>query len=987
MINTTKKIKFSSLTIWTLLISFTIITFTVIIFINKSVNFVVENELNHSIKLNNDLSRMAINLLLNRNAVLLENMISDEADLLILKNKFEKHLYFSDLQHNFEFLAVRELRGNDVFVKLPSSGLDDDFLLALDKSPLTENQWKIIIYEQKIILCFVIPVFDKNTGRQSMIAYGGIILNENLSLYNEIANLARVSIVAVVYQNRLIGSVKSFDKKEMHTVYQVLDKNYDSGFYDDMVFGSQVFPMQSDNEIILYTFNKAGLIFALSNVLYQNLLLVFGVLGIIFISLSVLFVKLITKPLTDLINYASDVSKGVKNVSIKSGVIKEIDLLSIHLKSSIDEIVSNREQIKSISDSLNDGFVYCVDSGKDFVERNFIYISAGIEKILSLKPEAVYKDSKILYSLIAPDYLEKMIEKENQAVIEKHNFSIEVKFLIKDNIEKYLLISSSPKLNSDGHLLWYGVALDISAKKNAENELKKSMLKSETLNFIVNHSPAYAFLWLREENWPVEYVSENVFYLLGYDSEDFLSGEILFADTIHPDDLERVNNEIDKNLELGITEYNQEYRLVTKNGDIKWVDDRTWVRKNEKGILYYFQGILLDITERKEYEEAQRKLTEQLHHSQKMDAIGQLAGGVAHDFNNALSAIMNSAELIKSVNLSKDKQKEILNIIILATERARELTDKLLAFSRKKIKNKAKISCVKVINDTISILGHTLDKKVKLSFINKATEYFIIGNDSLLQNALVNMGINASHAMLNGGELLFSLANISLDENYCRLSPFNLNPGNYIEISVRDTGAGIKPEDMSRIFEPFFTTKEHGKGTGLGLAMVYGMVQELDGAITVYSELGVGTVFHIYLPVLSDVESVSEISNEVLSGEGTILLIEDEELIRETGRALMESLGYRVLVAENGLEGFNLFIENQEIIDIIILDMIMPVMNGKETFLKIREMNATVPIIISSGFTKDKDFDVFSDYEVSGFLQKPFSRVELSEIIWKNMRK
>jgi len=235
--------------------------------------------------------------------------------------------------------------------------------------------------------------------------------------------------------------------------------------------------------------------------------------------------------------------------------------------------------------------------------------------------------------------------------------------------------------------------------------------------------------------------------------------------------------------------------------------------------------------------------------------------------------------------------------------------------------------------------------------------------------------------MPSGGELIFTLENLELDEEYCAVSPFEIKAGEYLEITIRDTGTGMNQEIMSRIFEPFFTTKEAGDGTGLGLAAVYGAVKDHDGAIVVYSEEGTGTVFHIYLPITS--ESIKRDITAVVkpSATGTILVIDDEELIRITTSALLKSLGYTVILAENGLVGVNKFREIPDQVDLIILDMIMPVMGGREAFSKLREVRSDTPIIISSGFSKAEDLHELKKQGVNGFLPKPFRKGVLGETL------
>jgi len=372
---------------------------------------------------------------------------------------------------------------------------------------------------------------------------------------------------------------------------------------------------------------------------------------------------------------------------------------------------------------------------------------------------------------------------------------------------------------------------------------------------------------------------------------------------------------------------------------------------------------------------------ELLHNSAKMEAIGQLASGVAHDFNNALGAIMGAVELLKTDTLSKDEQREYFELILTAGGRAADLTKKLLLFARKGNKASSTVNCAKIVEDTVALLKHTINKNITVSVENRAIQTSVIGDDSLLQNAIMNMGINASHAMPDGGVLTFTLENLELDAEYCSVSPFEIIPGEYLEISIRDTGTGMPPEILSRIFEPFFTTKEAGKGTGLGMAAVYGTVQEHNGAITVYSEVGAGTVFHVYLPVTAETVRREITSEPKGTGSGTILVIDDEELIRITASAMLRSLGYKVILATNGLEGVKTFLETKDEINLIILDMIMPIMGGREAFAKLREIDPTIPIVIASGFAKEEDMAALKTQGANGFLNKPFRRAELAEMV------
>lgn len=395
---------------------------------------------------------------------------------------------------------------------------------------------------------------------------------------------------------------------------------------------------------------------------------------------------------------------------------------------------------------------------------------------------------------------------------------------------------------------------------------------------------------------------------------------------------------------------------------------------NENGVLSGAVIVFRDIT--KEY-----IMQEQLHQSQKMDAIGQLAGGVAHDFNNMLSAILTSSELLKKSKSMDERSLKFVETIRKAALRSSDLTTKLLSFARKGKNLSTSVDLESIIQDAITILKGTIDKSISIEFYNNAGKALVIGDDTQLQNVFLNLGINSSHAMPDGGTLSFVINSVYLDDNYCRASTFSISEGDFIEIEVRDTGCGIPLNIQKRIFEPFFTTKETGKGTGLGLSAVYGAVQEHQGAITVYSEVGHGTVFHIYLPSSDAVSAGKEESIEEKRGSGTVLLVDDESLIRITGKAMLEDLGYTVLEAENGEEALKIYMEFSGIIELVILDMIMPVMNGRETFKKLKEINPDCRIMVSSGFSKDDDLHQMKEHGLSGFIQKPYRRRELSIMV------
>ncbi|MCB9494973.1 MAG: response regulator [Desulfobacteraceae bacterium] len=529
------------------------------------------------------------------------------------------------------------------------------------------------------------------------------------------------------------------------------------------------------------------------------------------------------------------------------------------------------------------------------------------------------------------------------------------------------------------------LSIAVMRKKEAEKSLEKEKNKLASLLKFRDEMLNTAAVWINtlDNRGNVILWNNAAEAISGYSSEE-VSGHDSIWKWLYPDRdyRENINKKVMEILNNGNRVENFETLIRTKSGEIKnisWFSNA--IMQDDKIVGSIALGA--DITEMKKAEEEKKKLSELLHQSQKMEAIGQLAGGVAHDFNNMLASIMGTAELIK---IKKDNPYEVekyLELIIKAAGRASSLTRQLLTFSRKGEKTSTNINICEVVEETVSLLKKTINKSITVSVENNASHLNIIGDNVLLQNCFMNMGINSSHAMPEGGSLKFVIENVILDENYCLASPFDIESGRYIEISVIDTGIGMTREVCKRIFEPFFTTREKGEGTGLGLASAYGTILEHKGAITVYSEPGEGTVFHIYLPVSYKEDVKTETEAKIKPGSGTILLIDDEDIIRTVVKLQLEEIGYKVLTAENGRIGIDLFGKNRHKIDLIILDMIMPAMGGREVFAEIRRIDEKIPIIISSGFTKEKHIEEMKKAGINCFLKKPFPIHELAEEIEK----
>jgi PAS domain S-box-containing protein len=380
-----------------------------------------------------------------------------------------------------------------------------------------------------------------------------------------------------------------------------------------------------------------------------------------------------------------------------------------------------------------------------------------------------------------------------------------------------------------------------------------------------------------------------------------------------------------------------------------------------------------DITE-------QKSMRDQLAHSEKMQAIGQLAGGIAHDFNNQLSGIMGFTDILLR---KTDDEKVISHLenVMKCAERSATLTAQLLAFSRKGKYLAVHVNISEIADEVISLLQHSIDKKITILKNFNTDNSSVLGDPNQLQNAILNLAINSRDAMPGGGTLILKAESIALDQEFCNNHINNINPGNFLKLCISDTGTGIDEETMEHIFEPFYTTKEEGKGTGMGLASVYGTILSHNGFIEVNSTVGKGTDFDIYLPLTDYKEDYDKpIQIDAISpGTGNILVVDDEEIVRELASDMLEHIGYNVHSCSCGTEALEHFKENWQDIDLVILDLVMPDLSGEEVFAEIRSINPNIKVILSSGYTADEISQSITAEGLTEFISKPFKVSDLSE--------
>lgn len=399
---------------------------------------------------------------------------------------------------------------------------------------------------------------------------------------------------------------------------------------------------------------------------------------------------------------------------------------------------------------------------------------------------------------------------------------------------------------------------------------------------------------------------------------------------------------------------------------------RTWVVRDRDGKPIALCRTATDITEMK-------RLERQLQQAQKMEALGTLAGGIAHDFNNFLAGVMGYISLLKAEITPGHKYYRIIEQISRYAERAKDLTLNILSFARPTKREQKPMNINDCVRDVISLLERTVDRKIRLNVRLQEDLPGIIGDPTQIQQVIMNLCVNAVHAMPDGGTLTVSTSVVDLTER--RLIPYpKMKPGRYVCLKVEDTGIGMSKEVMEHIFEPFFTTKGAGVGTGLGLSTVYGIVKNHDGFIEVSSQVGKGSIFEVFIPVSEmEVTEVRPQEEVIKKGSGTILVIEDEEIVRNMLVELLKHLGYQAIAAEDGERGVEEFKRNSDKVDLVIVDLNMPRMDGRETFREIKKIKDDVKVMISTGVVADDDINDLMAEGVVDFIQKPYSLALLSE--------
>jgi len=526
---------------------------------------------------------------------------------------------------------------------------------------------------------------------------------------------------------------------------------------------------------------------------------------------------------------------------------------------------------------------------------------------------------------------------------------------------------------------------DVTERKRTEEELRlreKSLSQAQRIAHLGSWSMDLIDLEDISTN-PVRW-SDELFSLLGYEAGRGEATLDRFFERVHPADQTRVKIALGEAMHNG-SRFDIEHRLLLPGGKIRVIHEQAdIVRHLQTGQLLQIVGTVHDITKQREAEKALRASEEQLRQSQKMEAIGQLSSGVAHDFNNLLTVIKGHLDLFQLKGQVSPKMLNSVQQMSHAADRASTLTRQLLMFSRQQEMQQADYNLNGLVSNLSKMLRRLLSERIVIQVNYSSRPSMIRADEGMVEQVLLNLAINARDAMSNGGNLTVTTEPVDLSAASAGKIP-HARAGKFICLEVSDTGSGIAPEIMPRIFEPFFTTKEIGKGTGLGLAMVYGIMRQHDGWITVESEVGRGTTFRAYFPRLefATLTPFEEKGITALPGghEG-ILLVEDEATVRQVAEAALVSLGYRVFTAASGRAALTAWEIHKQSIELLLTDLIMPEgTGGRELAAVLLAESPQLPVIYMSGYSNEVAGENFSLEEGVNYLPKPFDLTSLAKIV------
>ncbi len=654
------------------------------------------------------------------------------------------------------------------------------------------------------------------------------------------------------------------------------------------------------------------------------------------------------------------VRAGAQDYLIKSRI--EGHLLSRVIRYAIERQRTDRtlrdreERFRQLADNIQEVFFVM-----DAQFRETLYINPAYERAWGRSCQSLYDNPKSFLDPIPPEDQSRLLASIARNQMGEDAGDIDFRVIRPDGEVRWMLAHAVPIHNERGEVYRIaGVALDITERRRAEEALRESERRLRTLFETVN----LIVLGL-DANGAVGYVNPFFLKLTGYGSDEIL-GKSWFR--LLPEEVRTTMQDLYKDL-LEHERFHPHYEspIVTKAGEERMIAWNNTILRDAGGRPAGTLSIGEDVTQR-------NQLETQLRQAQKMEAIGRLAGGVAHDFNNVLTAIFGYVDLLREDLPAGSAAQQDLGEVRKAAERAAGLTRQLLAFSRQQVLEPIVLNVNDLVEDFEKMLGRVIGEDVELRLALGKDVGNVRADPGQLDQVIMNLVVNARDAMPTGGKLILETANAELTEQYAELHQ-PVVPGPYVMLAVSDTGTGMTPEVKARVFEPFFTTKERGKGTGLGLSTVYGIVKQSGGYVWVYTEQGRGTTFKIYLPRVDAPAKQLPRAAEPgsVAGTETVLIAEDDAILRPLVRALLEKLGYRVLEGGNAAEALDSARRHQGPIHLLVADVVMPGASGRDLARELAQSRPATRVLYVAGYTDDAIVHHGMLEEGLNFLQKPFT--------------
>ena len=638
-----------------------------------------------------------------------------------------------------------------------------------------------------------------------------------------------------------------------------------------------------------------------------------------------------------------------------------------------ENLRKSEERFREMADNIREVFWLF-----DWKKQKAIYVSPAYEVIWGRSIEDLYNRHEEWGESIFPDDVEYATDSFERIAETGGGEKREYRIVRPDGTVRWVSDRGFAIRDKNGQVVRIaGIAEDITESKQTEVALLES---EERFRELAELMPETVFEMDLEGK--LTFVNRNAFNNFGYTQQDLKKGLKSF-DMIIPKDRERAGENVAKILsgdKSGINEYTA---LRKDGGTFPVLIHSAPIFK--EGTPVGLRGFIVDITARKKAEEERRNLEVQFQQAQRFEALGTLAGGIAHDFNNLLMNIQGNTSLMLFEIESTHPFFEPLKKIEKQVKSGAQLTRQMLGYARKGKFNVKPVDLNQIVDESADTFARTR-KEITIHREFEDDLFPIEADEGQIEQVLLNLYVNAADAMPGGGKLFLKTKNethVNIKSNH-----YSPTPGNYVQLTIADSGSGMDNQILERIFDPFFTTKEMGRGTGLGLASVYGIIKSHDGYIDVASKKGQGTTFTIFLPASEkDVKSTADAAAKLIRGSGTLLIVDDEDLVLSVGVNMLEKLGYTVLAAKNGTEAVAIFKANKDKIKMILLDIIMPGMGGGEVYDKIKAINPDVKVLLSSGYSVDGQAIDLLERGCNGFMQKPFTMEELSGKITQILKK